>query len=434
MVTRIHKRIPEFGGLYRDELGARGWRELRRVDERRLRARQPLIFDWSRRDRVRARNLVGVVETPGLALEILPKVDPGSSEGSVAPNAARNLVHMLSVSGGVPTHAVGSAGLELQTVDLLDVFARSFAGRLLDEILKGVHRDYSRYEDELSHVRGQILLQHEMRRPPWMRHRISVRFDEYDENSIVNQTLKAAAVRLLGLVSNRETVALLARILDELDAVEGRTPSRRETAAIRFDRMNQRFTALFSFAQAVLYGESPTLRSGDLESFSIVFPMDALFEGFFARSLVRHARHLRLRRGWIHTQARGRRRWLLRTEPEGPDVLKLRPDVVLDRDGCLDSMLVDTKWKRLLPDAMKPLNGIDAGDIYQVVTYAVRYQCDEAVLVYPKVEGVSPKSFRLPGVETRIRLALLDVRRDLAKDVGGLRADLRNVIYGDELP
>ena len=157
MTAQVRIRIPEFGRIRRAEVGPRVWEQLRSLDERRLRARQPSIFDWSYRDHARARNLVGVIETPNGVVEILPKVDPAESENHVAPNAARNLVHMLSVSGRVPTHLVGSAGLEARDVDLLDVFVKPYASKLLDEILKGLHRDYSRYEDELPHVRGQIL-------------------------------------------------------------------------------------------------------------------------------------------------------------------------------------------------------------------------------------------------------------------------------------
>jgi len=389
----------------------------------------PAIFDWSHRTHARARNLVGVVETPALSLEIVPKVDQAAGEGEPGLHAADNLIHMLSVARDVRTHLVGAAGLQPRRIHLLDVFVRPFAVQLLDELLKGMHRDYSRYEEELPHVRGQILLHAEMRRPPWCRHRVSLRFDEFDENSIINQTLKAASSKLARIVRDQETASLLARSMDELGSVADRVPSRVEMSSVHFDRINERFAPLFQFARRVLLGDSPTLRPGELQSFSVVFPMDVLFEEYVARMLVRHAVHLGLKRPWVHPQGRGRRKWLLR----GParEYLRLKPDVVVDRDGEVASVILDTKWKRLRPDTASALNGVEAGDIYQLVAYATRYECEEAVLVFPRTQGVSEKGFDVPGIGSRIRLSMIDVSRDLAKDISGVQEDLRRVVHGE---
>jgi 5-methylcytosine-specific restriction enzyme subunit McrC len=429
MLSRKRIRVSEFGRVLRTDLGVGAWRQLRTLDEHRLRTRQPPIFDWNYREYARCRNMVGVVQTPNVVIEILPKIDPALAD-DIPPNAARNLVHMLHVCGNIPTHSVGSAGLEQSDVELLDVFVQPFATRLLHELLKGAHRDYSRYEAERPHVKGQILLQDEMRRPPWMRHRVAVRFDEYDANSVINRTIKAATGRMLELVRDQELASLLSRILDEMDEVEDRMPGMHEIRAVQFDRMSDRFRQSFEFSASILLGESPTPRPGELHTFSIVFPMDVLFEQFFARSLIRHAKHIGLQPSSIHPQARGRRRRLLQSVASGKESMTLRPDVVIDDSGGGCAVVIDTKWKRLVPDSIKPMNGIDESDAYQVVSYAVRHDCNEVVLVYPRLDGVSEKCFIVPGLKTKLRIALFDLRRDLGSDAIGLRRDLSRVVFG----
>jgi 5-methylcytosine-specific restriction enzyme subunit McrC len=68
-------------------------------------------------------------------------------------------------------------------------------------------------------------------------------------------------------------------------------------------------------------------------------------------------------------------------------VFSLKPDITIwsvlsnGERGKLES-IVDAKWKHLSPE-MKDW-GIAASDIYQMLAYAIRYECDHIKLVFPK--------------------------------------------------
>lgn len=426
-MTTARLSISEFGQIQRDQVGPRAWADLQRIDERRLRAGQAAIFDWSASHRARARNLVGVVQVPGVSIEILPKVDPASDD-EPAPYASSNLVYMLSLASEVPVTELESATLLPQRAHLLDVFVRAFVNELLGELSKGMQRDYTRREAELPHVKGQVVLATEATRPPWSRHRVHVRWDEYDEDTVVNRCVRAACRRLVLAVRDPGTRALLNRAVEELDFVSDILPSRRELREVVFDRASARFERTFEFARSVLLGDSPSPRAGELPSISLVFPMDRLFEAFVARSIMRLATRLDLRRDEIHRQAIGNRLWLLVDQATGRGALRLKPDLVIDRGGEKASLIIDTKWKRLLSEPSALTSGVEERDIYQAATYGYRYGARDAVLLFPRVPGFRRRQFSIPGSRLAIRIEAIGLNRDLAKTSLETLLDLRDVI------
>ena len=80
----------------------------------------------------------------------------------------------------------------------------------------------------------------------------------------------------------------------------------------------------------------------------------------------------------------------------------LRPDITVweaDSDGSAGDInrVLDAKWKRL--DPHEPQWGVDQADIYQLLAYAVRYQCTTLELVYPQPSSELGASEGLPMFE-----------------------------------
>ena len=131
-------------------------------------------LDWGYRDKVHARNHVGVLRVPGLTIEILPKIDdaPGArrclpvggagaaTSGASAADvpaqalARGNLLYMLSVAGTLPLAEVDLARLDARRFPLWELFALLFAKRLLRELRRGVEHDYVEREENLRYLRG----------------------------------------------------------------------------------------------------------------------------------------------------------------------------------------------------------------------------------------------------------------------------------------
>ena len=74
---------------------------------------------------------------------------------------------------------------------------------------------------------------------------------------------------------------------------------------------------------------------------------------------------------------------------EKPRDFQLRPDIVMKKGEENRTVILDTKWKSL-PDmkneGWSAFNEKARNDIYQMVTYASRYEAEEIWLLYPKAK------------------------------------------------
>ena len=387
------------------------------------------VFDW-RAHAVVARHWVGVVQVPGLGVEILPKIEDPGRTGDGVGFARRNLLTMLAVAGDLPLRERDLAELALQRMPVSETLMYLFARRLDEALRLGVEHGYVAEEADTHTLRGRLDLGRQLTRHAERLDRFAVRTERFCEDTPLNRVLKAACRALAGGLASGGALAALRRSLAVLDEVED-VPSEK-LAEVQLTRQNERYRALLNFAQMILSQRSPTASSGRTRAFSLLFDMNRVFESFIARFMERHVMpsfpELDQR-----TQAKGRSRPLLTRGDVG--VLNLRPDLMLTRGGDT-ALLIDTKWKRLDPAtrAHRP----SREDLYQLFAYAHRFRCARSILLYPQVgqvghgadagarytvptDGGAP-----PGAEIVVRF--VNLGRDLRAQRGALAEELQGMI------
>lgn len=429
--------VPEYGRIPRSSMPARLLDRLQAFDERHLRHGGDSVFDWGFRDHVRAKSIVGVVQVPGLTIQVVPKVDssPGVTEGPLDPadplgrRAQSNLLYMLSLTRRVPLQEQDLGDLRLERMPLLDALIAVFADRLLGELRRGVDRAYLHQEENLRVYRGKLRVAEHIRLNCVHRERVFVAYDELVEDTWLNRILKATSVRLRSATQAPGNVRKLSEILLRLADVSDESVRPHHFDQVHLNRQTERFSVLLGFARLVLLSWSPAPTSGEQETFSLVFPMEVLFEEFIARFIRRHQDALGLADATVHAQAEHQRRWLLET-PEGSGRFRLRPDIVICSPDGRPRLILDTKWKRLRSDEEDSKNGVSQADIYQLFAYAERYRCPDNVLLYPSIAGVTAKEYHVPNHEApkRLRIGFVDLSADLRRDPGLLMADLRKAL------
>ena len=92
---------------------------------------------------LQAGQVVGILVTPSISVEILPKID--SDDG----NVRKSLVHMLIVALNIRVTDSELARLDTQRSDLLEILIRLFASQLLTAVRRGLPRRYIKQEEEL---------------------------------------------------------------------------------------------------------------------------------------------------------------------------------------------------------------------------------------------------------------------------------------------
>jgi|OM-RGC.v1.014177971 McrBC 5-methylcytosine restriction system component len=153
------------------------------------------IFDW-RVDEARAGQWVGVVQVPGLLLELLPKIDSTGDDLEDGITLARdNLLVMLGEAGDVPLRSRDLADLGTRKAPLHETLITLFARRLRFELLRGADRGYVGEVDDLRLMRGKLVIGRHVARNAARRERFTCAFDEFTTNTELSRVLKQPAGR-----------------------------------------------------------------------------------------------------------------------------------------------------------------------------------------------------------------------------------------------
>lgn len=392
------------------------------------------IFDWNTNGG-KATSYVGVIQIPGLTLEILPKIDRPDANGDKEKkrSAQDNLLYMLSITRKVPIEERDLAGLNTGH-DLLDSLIAIFTSRLLDELRKGLEHNYIHHEENLSILKGKLLFSQHIRHNASHQERAFVGFDEFIADTPLNRIFKVTCRRLLGMVSANSIQKQLRELLGVLDEVSDRAASLHDFDKVHLTRNNERFKPLFTFCRMLMLNQSSAPATGKNETFSLLFPMEQLFEEFIATIIQRHASTFfpNIHSNAIRIQAKGRNDYLMK-HGDGSRRFLLKPDIIVDSGNDTPPCLIlDTKWKRLQTTGEDLKNGVSQADIYQLYAYAKHYECRQNVLLYPKVKGVDPAPYCLMTDEsTKICIELIDLNRDLRNEQKTFLQHLKQVLSPD---
>ncbi len=345
---------------------------------------------------LKAGQVVGVLAAPGCTLEILPKID--GEDGAV--RAA--LIHMLAVAEDLHLRIADGelAALDTQRHDLLELLIGLFANRLLAAVRRGLPRRYVAHEEDLRLLRGRLDVKRQTTHLAVRPDRLACRFDELSENTPLNRVFKAAVARLAGLARRPANIRLLAELASRFEAVAVSPDPLREP--VRLDRTNDAFHTLHRLARLFLRRDWQSTAGGRAEGFTLLFPMNELFEEFIGRSLRRALNAPVLLQSRRHSAL---------ADEGGNDLFQLRPDAVIDAPG--GAIVLDTKWKRLCPGG-DGKHGVEQEDVYQLLTYATAWKAKRLILLYPWHRGLQPQ-----GIERRWRVAANGCPFDVATvDVG----------------
>ena len=416
---------------------------------------------------LKAAQVVGILAVPGKTpLEILPKID-GDDDA-----VRKALIHMLAVAHDLRVADGELASLDTQRRDLLELLIGLFANRLLSAVRRGLPRRYIGHEDDLKLLRGRLNVTRQVTHLAARPDLLACRFDELTEDTPLNRVLKAAVSRLVRVARAAANARCLAELTARFEFVGDTPDPLREP--VRLDRTNTAFHDLHRLARLFLTGDWQSTTGGEATGFTLLFPMNELFEKFIGQSLERALGSGRVRlQGQRDSQ--GQRYSALiddadKTAGNGKPkrLFNLQPDAVIEtpagatdppadldtrwmRQSTADGhrgrvqpgppIVLDTKWKRLTPHepGCERTLGVTSSDVYQMLAYARAYGAGRLILLYPwhkelgehetpdkrgiirtwKVAETGPGTG--PGTACRLDVAVVDIGRPGAV-AGALRA------------
>ena len=337
----------------------------------------PLKFSGPTGERLNAVNFVGVVEVPGLRVEIFPKLDAAlvTDNAPVSEAAAakvlRNLAWMIEAADfeEITVSPPTTAG-ELPDC-FLDWLAWLFAERLRRELSVGIHHAYEPHEGHLTEIRGRINFTEQLRQQGWRRDRLACAWDEFSSDTALNRVFRSAVTLLQSRTRFHAATCALAHCSELLTEVRDCTPSEavQSIPRIVLDRQATRFEPSLRMAKLILSGGTLNPYAGGAQNFVFLIDMNRLFEAF-AGAALRQAFTSRLSSqptiGHLFSR---------------PSSLPQIADFTWRTEEC--AWVADAKYKRI-----GGLGDVAAADVRQLITYGRIYAPDQSrrlLVVYPAV-------------------------------------------------
>ena len=342
----------------------------------RMHAGLPLPYYTLTHRGIKLSHYVGVLKTPSVTLEILPKAD---AHPYPSPRLWRHrLVDMIAecrlLRPRSPREPISSFGAGA----LLDVFLLDFLAEVEVLCQRGLVKQYRAVEENAHALKGRLLFAQHVRHNAVHRERFFVRRQQHTPHHRLHQLLKQA-LRTVARTSSHPRVQQGARRLLPYFADIADEPYRASPSPFVYNRQTVAYRTAVETAQQILTADFSHVYHGTTHrGFALLFDMNMIFEEFVYQRLRRVARP----RGCIVRRQTSRSLW---------GETKVRPDIVVELPNGEGWVVIDTKWK-VLANA-RPA----AADLHQLYVYNQLFQARRGILLYPDVHCLPPQHRRFEG-------------------------------------
>ena len=322
----------------------------------------------------------GLTITPAVGESDEYKLRPGSHVGAVE---IGGLSVLIEPKIGIPQllslacYAMGAYRLQErrlfdfeERVSLPDALALALGSAARRAFSRGLLHDYVAVEEAIHTVRGRIRFDEQMRRRFGMPLPVEVRYDEFTDDVIANQLVKAAARRLslMPLHSDqaRRNLGWIAGTLENVSFVEFPPNNVPEFCV---DRLNEHYGDVVVLSRLILRHGSFESGRGEVRASGFLMDMNVVFQEFVTVAL-REALELSDR---VFGES------AIPSLDEGGNV-NLKPDLVW-REGGRRLFVGDAKYKKV------QVQHVPNADLYQLLAYVTALDLPGGMLIYAKGEG-----------------------------------------------
>ena len=328
-----------------------------------------IVYDYNK---IKFINYVGIIKINNLIIEILPKI-------SLSNDIIKDreiLVFMLSKCNKLSVDINELLNSNILNNSLLDILAKVFSKKLLNELQKGLYREYVSKEEALSTIKGKTLISKSIKENTINKNKMNCKYDEFTEDNLFNAILKRAISVILFSIKNDDVKKELNIINNVLNYISDIYIPNNIILNYKLNRMNNRFLECFTLAKLILLNSSMDKSLGKENGFSILFEMNYLYEEYIGVLLKEVFNDTNIS---INTQEKSR--YLLWNTLKERNEIALKPDIVIYKDNK-PKIIIDTKWKSATIDGKEVYT---QGDIYQMYAYITTYEeCQQCILLYPK--------------------------------------------------
>ena len=331
---------------------------------------------------IKAGKYVGFIQYEGLTIQIIPKLfDKGQAD-----LAFRHLLWWMDYSQRVrfpfADLLTGSETIESFPEALIRYFAR-FAHQLVST---APYHKYEEMTDTMPYLRGrlntQAYINSSLSRGNW--HQLVCDYEPFLFNNRLNQIIKFVARRLTHLCQYPDTHRDLDKIVFLLDEVDDLPCTAQDCDTVLVSRFFQEYEHCLDMCRFFLTDQFLNRTNDHNRHFCFLVPMDLIYEDFITGVVKTHFGD----RFTVTSQAVNH---LATTQPTGNKVFKIKNDLLLRHKVSGVVTVVDTKYKVRSHEEADKKAGINQTDLYQMVSYGLRQNTRDVLLLYPVTYGKAPE-------------------------------------------
>lgn len=256
----------------------------------------------------------------------------------------------------------GEAGVTPRYDWLVDVLIDFFVRECRRLIAMGLLKSYVTYRDDVSFLRGRILVQRQLGHIAKREPVFACEFDELEYDNLENRILLYCLGRCHDITGSSRLRKETRMLVRQLAGVVRRAEiSLEDIDGVAYTRLNQHYRKLHALARLIISSTGVGHLSGPNTVRSFFVDMNEVFERFVARLFEEHhpceAEFQKSRHAWS-------------TEEGGKKYI--RTDILLD-----SKLVVDSKYKKEL----------SPGDLYQIGFYIHEYRQKQGYAILPECAG-----------------------------------------------
>ncbi|WP_419234359.1 McrC family protein [Aliarcobacter cryaerophilus] len=304
-------------------------------------------LDWKD---LKAKQYCGILNFENQDFYILPKISNHNDQKDAEQNL-NIFIYMLMYAYDIKLSNEQIASCQNQeNHTILEVFVQMFALNILNELKKGLYKEYLTKQDNLPVLKGKYLINENLKYN-FKKNKIYCEYDEFSSNNSLNQFFLYAVKYLQKFVNDKKLLKQCELIFDE---VEYKQVDINRVETISFNRLNVRFKTSFEIALLLLRQSIP-LFNKDKKSFAFLFDMNVLFEKFVEKLFLDIEPLTKIENKEIFND------------------LLLTPDILINK-----KLVADIKYKRI-----NSIKDIKAEDRHQIYIYKNNFETKYSFLIYP---------------------------------------------------
>jgi 5-methylcytosine-specific restriction enzyme subunit McrC len=349
-------------------------------DENNSRFQPFLSFDG---DEIRAKNFVGFIQNDEEVIEIYPKVFRNSE--NIDDKKELMLQHIFYWFGYCRKwrFPYNKASLDTKNiVEFPELIINLIANQFLETVSKQPLTMYQQVEETLHTPRGSINFKRYINKG--FSHGnfqdIDCDYEPFLFDNKVNRIIKYCSRLLINQTKFYENQRTLQEVLFILDEVDDLPCKIQDIERTHFNAFFEDYIKLMDSCKLILSQQLYSNSSYDLSQWCLLFPMEYIFEDFFAGFL-----EDKFKKNWKVEYQKSEK--YLAINEDGKNVFNMQHDIYLtSKQVPTLKIIVDTKYKLRDCNFKSDLKrGVAQNDLYQIVSYALKRGCTDIILVYPNL-------------------------------------------------